>query len=86
MGTMEQAVTAGMVICAHPALEELLVRKWPRAKFQFDPSNNQGQGLLDLYRAGSCDVLAVGREDNMLDNVLMDQVYPWCVYFYFVPV
>ena len=73
MGTMEQAVTAGMVICAHPALENMLVRKWPRAKFQFDRSGNEWQGVLDLYRTGNCDVLAVGREDNLIDSDLMNQ-------------
>jgi len=73
VGTMQQAVTAGMVICAHPALEDLLVRNWPQAKFEFDRSGNEWQGVLDLYRAGGCDVLAVGREDNMLDNELMNQ-------------
>jgi len=73
VGTMEQAVTAGMVICAHPALENMLVRKWPRAKFQFDRSGNEWQGVLDLYRTGDCDVLAVGREDNLIDSDLMNQ-------------
>ena len=71
---MQQAVTTGTVICAHPALEDMLVRNWPRAKFEFDRSGNEWQGVLDLYRAGGCDVLAVGREDNMLDNELMNQV------------
>ncbi|EJK76138.1 hypothetical protein THAOC_02116 [Thalassiosira oceanica] len=73
VGTMQQAVTAGTVICAHPALETMLVRNWPQAKFEFDRSGNEWQGVLDLYRAGGCDVLAVGRENNMLSNKLMNQ-------------
>jgi len=66
------------------SLETMLVRNWPQAKFEFDRSGNEWQGVLDLYRAGGCDVLAVGRENNMLSNKLMNQVildavFPCCV-------
>lgn len=40
VSTMQGAVDAGMKICAHPALKEELVIKWPLAKFEFSSGRN----------------------------------------------
>lgn len=40
VSTMQGAVDAGMKICAHPALKDELVIKWPLAKFVFSSGGN----------------------------------------------
>mmetsp|Transcript_14706 Transcript_14706/g.29438 ORF Transcript_14706/g.29438 Transcript_14706/m.29438 type:complete len:739 (+) Transcript_14706:148-2364(+) len=73
IATMEGAVKNNLKICGHPALAEELTTKWPDAKFVFHTEGNEFFGLLDDYRAGKCDVLAVGREDTTMDLELLNQ-------------
>jgi len=65
VGTMEEVILLNVPICAHPALQDELVFKWPSANFIW--SENEWNGVVDKYDAGECKVLAIGREDNILD-------------------
>jgi len=70
--TMEAAIADKMKICAHPVLRDELQVRWPDANFVFSESGTEFYGVLDLFDAGKCDVMAVGREDTNLDEKLME--------------
>ena len=57
--TMEEAVSGGVKICAHPAIKTELLQAWPAAKFVFDDSGKDELGLVEQYERGDCDVLAM---------------------------
>jgi len=69
VGSIEEAIDQNIEICAHPALREELEHKWPRARFVW--SDNELNGLVDDYDNKDCEVLAVGRLDDVLDTPLM---------------
>ena len=62
----------GIKICAHPALKEELLVRWPKADFVFSNHGTEFYGLLKDYDAKKCQLMAVGREDTTLDPVLMN--------------
>jgi len=64
-GSMKQIVDGYIPICCHPALEEEIRQKWPKANwiFPYDGFN----GMFDAYHKGECDVLAIGREDTIMN-------------------
>ncbi|KAL7466233.1 hypothetical protein ACHAXS_006521 [Conticribra weissflogii] len=72
VATMEGAVKNNLKICGHPALAGELTSKWPDARFVFSESEGEFYGVLEDYQAGKCDVLAVGREDTMIDLELLN--------------
>mmetsp|Transcript_1544 Transcript_1544/g.3190 ORF Transcript_1544/g.3190 Transcript_1544/m.3190 type:complete len:753 (+) Transcript_1544:97-2355(+) len=72
VATMEGAVKSNLKICGHPALAGELTSKWPDARFVFSESEGEFYGVLEDYKAGKCDVLAVGREDTMIDLELLN--------------
>merc|ERR1712194_322808 len=60
--TMEGVMSKKLKICAHPVIEADLERGWPDAKFVFDDSGNEYDGLLDLYEKEECQALAISWE------------------------
>jgi len=71
-GDMESVVAKKMRICAHPALQEDLELAHPDATFVFNLNGKELFGLVEDYKAGSCEVLAVGKMDSLGDMNLMD--------------
>lgn len=69
---MEDAVANNLKICGHPALARELKSKWPYARFVFSDTVNNFHGVFEDYRAGKCDVMAIGREDTMVDLDLLN--------------
>jgi len=72
VGTIDDVVRSGLKICAHPALEDDLVRAHPDANFIFNKEGNEIFGSLEDYDLGRCDVMAVGRMDSLGDLKLMN--------------
>ena len=72
VSTMEGAINGGIKICAHPALKDELLVRWPKAKFVFSDHGTEFYGLLKDYDAKKCQLMVVGREDTTLDPVLMN--------------
>lgn len=72
VGTVAGVIKEGKKICAHPVLKDEMKIKWPDASFVFHASAREFRGVVEDYDAGKCDVLAVGREDTMLDGQLME--------------
>mmetsp|Transcript_16879 Transcript_16879/g.40339 ORF Transcript_16879/g.40339 Transcript_16879/m.40339 type:complete len:750 (-) Transcript_16879:156-2405(-) len=61
VGTIETVREMNMQVCAHPALQDSLQVAWPEIRFVFP--NNDYHGMLDAYKKGECDVLAVSSTD-----------------------
>jgi hypothetical protein len=72
--SMEGAVASNMIICAHPAIQSELKIAWPKANFYFTKSGQEFNGMLEDYRLGQCDVMAVGWEDTSMDLIFRDQI------------
>ena len=68
---MEDAVSEGKFICAHQGLKEELISKWPNAMFVWQ---TKYVDMIDLYDIGKCKFLAIGREDNILNEVYMQRL------------
>jgi hypothetical protein len=64
--TMEGAIASNKIICAHPAIQSELEIAWPKAIFRFTKSG-EFPGILEDYKLGLCDVMAVGWEDTSMD-------------------
>ena len=70
VGTMQQVVDRNIPICGHSQLKEDLLLEWPKANwvFQSDSSYDLGYAsMLEAYARGDCKVLALGREDTIMD-------------------
>jgi hypothetical protein len=65
-GTMKQVIDKNARICGHPALEGDLRFKWPEAHWIFP--NDGFDGMFDAYAREECKVLAIGREDTIMNN------------------
>jgi hypothetical protein len=72
--SMEGAVASNMIICAHPAIQSELGIAWPKANFYFTESGQEFNGMLEDYRLGRCDVMAVGWEDASMDLIFREQI------------
>jgi hypothetical protein len=72
--SMEGAVASNMIICAHPAIQSELEIAWPKANFYFTESGQEFNGMLEDYRLGRCDVMAVGWEDASMDLIFREQI------------
>ena len=67
--SMREVIDRNIPICGHPALEKEIRMKWPDAKWVFPGSGFDG--MLEAYAKGECKVMAMGREDTIMDmNVL----------------
>ena len=75
VGSMKEVIDRGIPICGHQALEEEIRNKWPKANWLF-PSNDSGlfEGMLEAYANGECKVLAIGREDMIMDMDLISKM------------
>jgi len=65
--SMDRAVAAGKIICAHPAVENELQIAWPKANFYFHQGGKEFIGMIEDYDRGLCDFLAVGWEDTSMN-------------------
>jgi hypothetical protein len=65
--TMEGVIASNMIICAHPAIQSELQIAWPKANFYFTKSGQDFPGMLEDYKLGLCEVMAVGWEDTSMD-------------------
>ena len=65
VGSMKEVIDGNIPICGHPALEEEIRLKWPDGKWVFPGSGFDG--MLESYAKGECKVLAIGREDTIMD-------------------
>lgn len=68
IGTIDDAVTSGATICAHPAQRDELKVAWPSAKFVWCETCKDQAGLLDDYDAGKCKLLAMSHT-GMIPNL-----------------
>eukprot|EP00986_Skeletonema_menzelii_P007895 scaffold3154_cov129-Skeletonema_menzelii.AAC.1 len=68
VGSMKEVIDGNIPICGHPALEEEIRMKWPDGKwvFPYDAANGF-DSMLEAYARGDCKVLAIGREDTIMD-------------------
>ena len=65
--SMDGAVAAGKIICAHPAVENELQIAWPKANFYFHQGGKEFIGMIKDYDLGLCDFLAVSWEDTSMN-------------------
>eukprot|EP00984_Skeletonema_dohrnii_P035598 scaffold35582_cov233-Skeletonema_dohrnii-CCMP3373.AAC.1 len=65
-GTMKQVIDKNARICGHPALEGDLRLKWPEAHWIFP--DDGFDGMFNAYGREECKVLAIGREDTIMNN------------------
>jgi len=72
--SMNGAVAAGKIICAHPAVENELQIAWPEANFYFTQSGREFIGMIEDYDLGLCDFLAVGWEDTSMNLKFREMV------------
>ena len=70
--TLKQVVDEKVPICGHPALKEELELKWPKATWVF-PSDGF-DAMFEAYAKGECKVLAIGREDTILNRDYLKRV------------
>ncbi|CAB9527882.1 receptor ionotropic, delta-2 [Seminavis robusta] len=63
IGSMEEAIFTNAPICAHPTLRKELESVWPDATFVVNEDNPTTFGIIELYEAGKCPVVA----NSMLD-------------------
>ncbi len=71
-GSMKQVVDENVPICGHPALKDELELKWPKATWVF-PSDGF-DATFEAYARGECKVLAIGREDTILNKDYLKRV------------
>jgi hypothetical protein len=71
-GTMREVIDGNIPICCHSALEEEIRQKWPNGKWVV--SNDGFDGMFEAYARGDCKVLAVGREDTIMDRNILGKV------------
>ena len=71
VGSMKEVIDRNIPICGHPALEEEIRMKWPDAKWVFSSGFD---GMLEAYARGDCKLLAVGREDTIMDMNVLDKM------------
>ena len=71
--TMKEVVDKNLPICCHPALEEEIRFKWPKANWYFPP-NDGFYGMFDAYTRGDCEVLAIGKEDTIMNKDYLAKV------------
>ena len=67
VGSMKEVIDGNIPICGHPALEEEIRLKWPDGKWVFPFDGSGFDGMLESYAKGECKVLAIGREDTIMD-------------------
>jgi hypothetical protein len=65
--TMEGVIASNTIICAHPAIQSELQIAWPEANFYFTKSGKDFHGILEDYKLGLCEVMAIGWEDTSMD-------------------
>jgi len=70
--TIDGAIARGWTICAHSVFRNKLPLAWPTAKFLFKHSNHHR--MLEDYKAGKCEALAIGWEDTSLDPSFLDKI------------
>ncbi len=71
-GTMKQVVDEHVPICGHPALKDELELKWPDATWVW-PSDGF-DAMFEAYARGECKVLAIGREDTLMNKDYLKRV------------
>ena len=74
VGTMELVVERNIPICGHPALEEEIRMKWPKANWLFPSESGTYDSMLEAYARGDCKVLAISREDSIMNFNFMNKV------------
>lgn len=74
MKSIDQAISAGYRICAHPALKVEYQIAYPDANFYFHDDGNEFSGVMDDYLAGNCQVLAIGYEDTSMDTNFLESM------------
>eukprot|EP00986_Skeletonema_menzelii_P001101 scaffold298_cov130-Skeletonema_menzelii.AAC.4 len=74
VGTMELVVEKNIPICGHPALEEEIRMKWPKANWLFPSESGTYDSMLEAYARGDCKVLAISREDSIMNFNFMNKV------------
>ncbi len=72
-GSMKAVITGNVAICGHPALKDEILMKWPNGNWVF-PDGRGFHGLLDAYARGDCNVLAIGKEDTIMDTDFISRV------------
>mmetsp|Transcript_30958 Transcript_30958/g.48486 ORF Transcript_30958/g.48486 Transcript_30958/m.48486 type:complete len:749 (-) Transcript_30958:92-2338(-) len=72
-GSMKAVITGNVAICGHPALKDEILMKWPNGNWIF-PDGRGFHGLVDAYARGDCNVLAIGREDTIMDTDFISRV------------
>ena len=67
--TMELVTNGETRICGHPALEEELRLELPKSNWYFPEDGFNGpNGMFEAHARGECQVLAVGREDTVMNR------------------
>ena len=75
VANMADVIANGLKVCVHRTLKDELQNKWPRANFVFsDTKSSSYYGLVDDYKAGKCDVLAMGQVFAKSDFEFMDTI------------
>ena len=72
--SIDQAISAGYRICAHPAMKVEFQMSYPAANFYFHEDGNEFAGVMDDYLAGKCQVLAIGYEDTSMDINFLERM------------
>ena len=72
--SIDQAISAGYRICAHPAMKVEFQMSYPAANFYFHEDGNEFAGVMDDYLAGKCQVLAIGYEDTSMDTNFLERM------------
>ena len=72
--SMKEVIDRGIPICGHPALEEEIRMKWPDGKWVFPYDGSDFEEMFEAYANGECNVLAVGREDTIIDMNFLDKM------------
>ena len=73
VGSMKDVIAGNVKICGHSALKEELKLKWPDGNWVWS-DGREFHGLLDAYARGECEVLAIGREDTIMDPDFISRV------------
>eukprot|EP00585_Thalassiosira_rotula_P003175 CAMPEP_0196133054 /NCGR_PEP_ID=MMETSP0910-20130528/2434_1 /TAXON_ID=49265 /ORGANISM="Thalassiosira rotula, Strain GSO102" /LENGTH=940 /DNA_ID=CAMNT_0041392735 /DNA_START=39 /DNA_END=2861 /DNA_ORIENTATION=+ len=68
VGTIEAVNEVGLQVCGHAALEKELTTAWPTVSFMFNKGGYDV--MLENYKNGECQVLAVGKTDVEFDTEL----------------
>jgi len=70
--TMKKVIDNNVPICCHSALAEEIRQKWPDGNWVV--SKGRFEDMFDAYARKECKVLAIGREDTMMNKNILAKV------------